>query len=322
MSENEPLGEAEADAPDGEPVRRRRRGLIGRGLDVGWAFFHPPAAAWKVPGEDQVVARVRQAQTRLRRSRALSMVVGVGAVLVAVVMLLVVWALWSNGQSAADGDTGGSPGSAVSSSPSVSALPTGTESTAESAAADSGEPSGVVASSADLKRINEDKDLVRARGAEDDDALVTGARFARSLRTVDTRASTPGEWADARDSFLAQPVGTGQQDWGPAGDEKSVSVAAVAWARMDAAIGERGVAPDFPFGSEVEPGTHLVQVSMRLQRSVEAGGSRLDTPSGALMEVVVVCPPAGDVDRCVVSSWAEEPAGFVAETETRWDPLP
>lgn len=306
--------------------RSSRRGPVTRSRDGVWAFFHPPAAAWSAPGEQQARSAGKKLTGRLERSRGLQVAVAAGAVAVVVALIVAGWALWRPGPEAGEAGPGAESSAAAPSSEEAEELP-GADAPApgdpavEEQPAETAEPAGEVADGDTLERINEEEDLVSSRAEDEQDPLVTGARFLRSLRTADTQAVEPADWYEARDSFVAKPTGGGQTDWGEAGERAAVSNAVVSWAEMDAGLEDgRGVAPEFPFGPEAAPGTHLVQAGMRLEREISAGDEQLDTPSGALFEAVVVCPPAGSVDRCVVTDWAEEPSGFVALADEAWEP--
>lgn len=299
--------------------RRRRRGAV-------WAFFHPPEAAWAAPGERQVRSAGDRLTQRLGRSRGLAAAVAAGAVIVMVLVLVVGWAL-----SRPSDEPGASPDLAATAEASTQGeaeqLPgsqgqsgAGGEKTGPDAGPEQPEPSGQSADEATLERINAGEGLVTARAQDEEDPLVTGARFLRSLRSTDTTSDEVSDWYAARDSFLAEGQPGTLTDWGEAGEKDAVSAAEISWAEMDATIEDgRGIAPDFPYGEAAQPGTHLVQVGMRLDRQVSAGNETVDTPSGALMEAVVVCPPAAGVDRCVVTRWAEEPAGFTGLRDESWE---
>lgn len=304
----------------------RGRGPVARVREGVWAFFHPAPVQWSAPGEQQARSAGQKLAGRLERSRGLQLAVAAVAVVVVVAVIVAGWALWrSSPEPAGSGPSPESSAGAPTSEP-AQELPGADaqapgDPLAEEQPVEAAEPAGEVADDDALERINEDDGLVSSRAEEEQDPLVTGARFLRSLRTVDTQAVDPAEWYEARDSFLAEPSGGMQEDWGEAGERAAVSNAVVSWAEMDAGIEDgRGVAPDFPFGAEAAPGTHLVQVGMRLEREISAGDEQLDTPSGALLEAVVVCPPAGDVGRCVVTDWAEEPSSFVGLADEEWEP--
>lgn len=313
---DELAGEAEATA---EPRRRRRLRTVVR--ESVYDFAHPPAARWSAPGEGRVRTRVQKMTDALDRSPRLR----VGVVLATVVMVVVLGVLgWlllftPSGDSeppqepAATQEALPSQSEAADSEPAQPNTPVTPSKTAK--------PAGEVADDAMLGRINDNygSSVVSARGEDEKDPLATGARFLRSLRTVDTTQDTVEDWYQARDSFLAGASGGGQSGWGDAGEDRAISNAEVSWARMDAAIAEeQGIAPTFAYGPQVQPGTHLVQVGLRLERSVARGDGRLDTPSGALMEAVVSCPPASSEDHCVVTNWAETPGEFVGERESSW----
>lgn len=329
-------GRAEADLHPRERRARARKGPLRRGLgavmDQGWAFFHPPEASWKAPGEDRIQDRFQAMVAWIdahRGGRALAaLVVVILALAAAFVFLLAAGAILNgDGEPAAGGQTSrvASSAAAVKASqlPSASTSPTGEsgdQGGSDEAGAAKDDPSGSVASKAVLKAINEDTGLVRNREADQEDPLVTGARFLRAMRTVDTTKSSVQDWRDARDSFTDGGFGGVVQDWDVAGESDATSNAVVTWAGMDAGLHEgRGVAPGFDYGADAEAGTHLVQVAMRLERSVKAGEDRVDTPAGALMEAVVVCPPARDGQRCVVTSWAATPKDFVAHSAIQWE---
>lgn len=328
-------GHADEDLHPRARRARARKGPLRRGLgvvmDQGWAFFHPPDASWKAPGEDRIQDRFQAIAAWIdahRGGRALAaLVVVILALAAAFVFLLAAGAILNGGESGAAAETtqvDSSTGVAEAGDlPSVGTASPG-DSTGQGASGETGEPKdaqALVASKAVLKTINEDTGLVRNREADQEDPLVTGARFLRAMRTVDTTKSSVQDWRDARDSFTDGGFGGVVQDWDVAGQAEATSNAVVTWAGMDAGLHEgRGVAPGFDYGADTEAGTHLVQVAMRLERSVKAGEDRVDTPSGALMEAVVVCPPARDGQRCVVTSWAATPKDFVAHSATRWEP--
>lgn len=306
------------------PRRVRGRRRAGRGVrGVVWEFFHPPAAAWSAPGEGRVRSVASRLAGRMERSRGLSAAVAVGAVGMVVVLFVAGWVL-----SRPSGEAP-SPTSSSASTEEETAGPGELPGRAGTAAAGAGgeaggedeaELSGQEADEATLDRINAGDGLITARDGDADDPLVTGARFLRSLRSTDTTSDSVEDWYAARDSFLAEPQAGRQTDWGEAGQMEAVSSAQVSWAEMDAAISQgRGIAPEFEFGPEVAPGTHLVQVGMRLDQSRTAGDETVEVPSGALMEAVVVCPPAEGVERCVVTRWSEEPAGFTASMDDSWE---
>ncbi|ROZ61623.1 hypothetical protein EDL96_12765 [Kocuria soli] len=263
----------------------------------------------------------------MERSAGLRAAVAAGAVIMMVLVIAVVWALARPGEPA-EGPTpapeGGQESSASSEPDQLPGSGTGSEaeqgaSGPDETAAES-EPSGESADEATLEEINAGDGLVSARAEHADDPLVTGARFLRSLRTTDTTSDEVSEWYAARDSFLAEEQPGAQEDWGEAGEQEAVSSAEISWTEMDAAIEDgRGIAPEFPYGPEAQPGTHLVQVGMRLEREITAGDETVSTPSGALMEAVVVCPPAEGVDQCVVTRWSEEPGGFTALMDESWE---
>lgn len=307
-----------------EPTRGKRPGVFRR---QAWEFFHPPQARWSAPGE----RRARSAATRfsksLERSRGKQVAVGAAALVLVVVMCVGTWALLrpdtepaapapeDSGQSEASEPKPSLPGSESDDRGATSGP------AAQAGEAEEPEPSGREADGAALKEINAGDGLVTAREEDAEDPLLTGARFLRSLRSTDTTSDSVEDWYAARDSFLSESQAGRQSDWGEAGEQGAVSSAEVSWGELDAAIEDgRGVAPDFEFGPEVQPGTHLVQVGMRLDRHITVEGDEVQTPSGALMEAVVVCPPADGVDRCVVTRWAEEPSEFVNLTDEAWEP--
>ncbi|MCY1684022.1 hypothetical protein [Kocuria sp. SL71] len=305
------------------PRRGRRR---SRPRGVAWGFFHPPAARWSAPGEDRARSLLGRISERMQASAGLRVAVAVGAVLVMVLVVALGWALTRPGQDAAEPSAEAPASSQASADEPEVQLPgsqadvEADEPGAENSAAEP-ELSGREADEAALEEINDGDGLVTARDDDADDPMVTGARFLRALRSVDTTSDEVGDWYAARDSFLSEGRTGRQEDWGEAGEQEAVSEAEVSWAEMDAAITDgRGIAPDFPFGPEAEPGTHLVQVGMRLDREVTVDGTTVQTPSGALMEAVVVCPPAEGVDRCVVTDWAEEPTDFVGADDQAWEP--
>lgn len=307
------------------PRRVRGRRRAGRGVrGVVWEFFHPPAAAWSAPGEGRVRSVASRLAGRMERSRGLSAAVAVGAVALVAVLFVAGWAV-----SRPSGEAPSPPTSSSSSTVEETAGPgelpgrsgaAGEGAGGEAASDDEAALSGQEADEATLDRINAGDGLISARAGDADDPLVTSARFLRSLRSTDTTSDSVEDWYAARDSFLAEPQAGRQTDWGEAGQKEAVSSAEISWAEMDAAISQgRGIAPEFAFGPEVAPGTHLVQVGMRLDQSRTAGDETVEVPSGALMEAVVVCPPAEGVDRCVVTRWSEEPAGFTASMDEAWE---
>lgn len=315
-----------ARAPEEELPRRGRRRSRSRG--TAWAFFHPPAAQWSAPGEERARSMLGRISERMQASAGLRAAVAAGAVVVMVLVVVFGWALTRPGDESAESSGGASARPEASTEEAEDRLP-GSQGVAEAegpdseASAEESELSGREADEAALEEINDGDGLITARDDDADDPLVTGARFLRALRSVDTTSDEVGDWYAARDSFLAEGQTGRQEDWGEAGEEEAVSEAEISWAEMDAAITDgRGIAPGFPFGPEVEPGTHLVQVGMRLDREITVNGETVQTPSGALMEAVVVCPPAEGVDRCVVTKWAEEPTDFVSADERAWEPAP
>lgn len=333
-SEHEPddvQGEA-VDGPDEQSgqekpdVGSRRGRWEQRG--AMWEFFHPGKAAWSAPGEGRARSAAGQLEQRMQRSRGLRVVIAVAAIVLVVLAVSGVWALTR--------PTGpGEPGLARSSSASEDTaedsdareLPgaQGPDRDDESAAGEAGETaaSGREADDEDLDQINDGDGLISAEAEHADDPLVTGARFLRSLRSTDTTEHEVTDWYAARDSFLAAEGPGRMTDWGEAGEDEAISSAEISWAEMDAAIEDgRGIAPDFPYGPDVEPGSHLVQVGMRLDREVTVNGQTVQRPAGALMEAVVVCPQAEGVDRCVVIDWAEEPAQFTASVDEAWEVSP
>lgn len=313
---------------DGARPRRGRRRRDRRG--AAWAFFHPPEASWAAPGEEQARTVGQRLQSRLERSAGLRAAVAAAAVLVMVLVVALGWALSRPGEQAAGPSSEAAGGQESSASSEPDQLPggqgdSGDDREAPESAGAEAEPerSGQEADDEALERINDGGGLITARAEDGDDPLVTGARFLRSLRSTDTTSDDVADWYAARDSFLAEGQAGRQTDWGEAGEKDAVSEAEISWAERDAAIEDgRGIAPEFPYGPEAEPGTHLVQVGMRLDRQITAGEETVDTPSGALMEAVVVCPPAEGVDRCVVTRWAEEPAGFTASVDESWEVYP
>lgn len=318
--EPEDTGAAEGESQQRRSRRRRRRrhGLV-------WEFFHPGPATWDAPGERKAKTGVDRLKQRMDQSPGLRTAVAIGTLLLVCILAVSGWALTRAG---GDSDQGSPAPASASSEPAeaeddAAELPGEAKSgaAAEGGRGSSEEPvqSGREADEAALEQINEGDGLVRARAEDSDDPLVTGARFLRSLRSTDTTSDSVEDWYAARDSFLSESQTGAQEDWGAAGEREAVSSAEVSWAEMDAAIVDgRGIAPDFAFGPEAEPGTHLVQVGMRLDRQISVDGEEVETPSGALMEAVVVCPPAEGVDRCVVTRWAEEPAGFTASMDDSW----
>lgn len=323
--ENELDAGGETNSKQGlRPRRGRGRRRAGRGVrGVVWEFFHPPAAEWLAPGESRARSLAARLAGRMKRSRGLSAAVAVGAVALVVALFVAGWAL-SRPSGEAPAPASPSSSSTEEEAAGPEELPGGAGTAAEgaggeAAAAGVAELSGQEADAKTLDRINAGDGLITARAEDADDPLVTGARFLRSLRSTDTTSDSVVDWYSARDSFLAQSQTGAQEDWGAAGEQEAVSSAEVSWAEMDAAIIDgRGIAPEFEYGPEVEPGTHLVQVGMRLDRQITVDGDEVQVPSGALMEAVVVCPPAGGVDRCVVTRWAEEPAGFSASMDESW----
>lgn len=320
----EPEPEATESAGDEQPTRGNRPGMVRR---QAWEFFHPPQARWTAPGEQRARSAASRMSQALERSRGRQIAVGVAALLLVVVMCLGTWALLrpdadpaapapeESGQAETSEPKQALPGS----SPDGADLPSGEAEQAGQVAQP--EPSGREADEAALKEINDGDGLISAREEDAGDPMLTGARFLRALRSTDTTSDSVGDWYAARDSFLPESQAGRQEDWGEAGEQEAVSSAEVSWAEMDAAIEDgRGIAPEFEFGPEVEPGTHLVQVGMRLDRQITVDGEEVQTPSGALMEAVVVCPPAEGVDRCVVTRWAEEPSEFVSLTDEAWEP--
>lgn len=304
----------------------RRGGRRSRTRGVTWAFFHPPAAQWSAPGEDRARSMLARISQRMQDSAGLRVAVAVGAVLVMVLVVVFGWALTRSGEESAEPSAGASASSEASADEPEVQLP-GSQSDGEADepgaenSATEIELSGREADEAALEEINDGDGLITARDDDADDPLVTGARFLRALRSVDTTSDSTADWYAARDSFLSQGQTGRQEDWGEAGEQEAISEAEISWAEMDAAITDgRGIAPGFPFGPEVEPGTHLVQVGMRLDREITVDGETVQTPSGALMEAVVVCPPVEGVDRCVVTEWAEEPTDFVSADEQAWEP--
>ena len=307
---------------DEQSQRGRRPGMVRRQL---WAFFHPPQARWAAPGEQRVRRVAARASQGLERSRGKQIAVGVAALVLVIVMCVGAWSLLRPEADPAAPAPEESGQAEVTTSP--QALP---DSSADERDAASEEPaqegeaaqpelSGREADRAALKEINAGDGLVTARDEDADDPLLTGARFLRTLRSTDTTSDSVEDWYAARDSFLPESQAGRQTDWGEAGEQGAVSSAEVSWAEMDAAIEDgRGIAPEFEFGPEAQPGTHLVQVGMRLDRHITVDGDEVQTPSGALMEAVVVCPPAEGVDRCVVTRWAETPAGFTASMDESW----
>ncbi|KAA9394160.1 hypothetical protein FCK90_08565 [Kocuria coralli] len=307
---------------------RRRLGLIGRARRGMWAFFHPPQATWTAPGEQRLRAAGGRWVERMNASPGMRLVVAAAALVVVIAVAVAGWAVVRQDSGPSTPAPAGSHSGEPSASGTAEQLP-GAESTengsgpaeGESGEVEAEEPVGQTADEAALDRINEDEDLVVSRVEDEQDPLVTGARFLRSIRTVDTRDTEPAQWYEARDSFLASSQEGQQTDWGEAGDQEASSNAVVSWAEMDAALeAGRGVAPDFAYGPQEVPGTHLVQVGVRLEREITAGDQRLDTPSGALLEAVVVCPPFEGVDRCVVTDWSEEPSGFTGLSDEAWEP--
>lgn len=312
--------------PHGVQGRGGRRHRVREGV---WAFFHPPAAGWDAPGEQRARASGERVRQRLESSAGLRIATALVALVVVALIIIAAWAAWRPSTPEPTGDEtpqAVEPSvepSGVESLPGGGDVPGDDEAGESSSAAETApaEPVGESADDETLERINDGDDLVASRADEEQDPLVTGARFLRSLRTVDTATDEPADWYEARDSFLAESQAGAQTDWGEAGEQEADSNAVISWAEMDAAIEDgRGIAPDFEFGPQVAPGTHLVQVGMRLEREITAGDERIETPSGALMEAVVVCPPAQGVDRCVVTDWSEEPAGFVSRTDEAWEP--
>lgn len=309
----------EAVGPE-EPTHGKRPGMIRQQT---WEFFHPPQARWTAPGEQRARSTAARLSQALERSRGKQLLVGVAALVLVIVMCVGTWAvLRPDGEPAAE-----ESGQSETSEP-KQALPGGSSGAQEEASgqaepageASQPEPSGREADEAALKEINAGDGLVTARDEDADDPLLTGARFLRSLRSTDTTSDSVGDWYEARDSFLPESQAGRQTDWGEAGEQGAVSSAEVSWAEMDSAIEDgRGVAPEFEFGPEAQPGTHLVQVGMRLDRHITVDGDEVQTPSGALMEAVVVCPPAEGVDRCVVTRWAEEPSEFVNLADEAWE---
>lgn len=305
------------------PRRGRRR---SRTRGVTWAFFHPPAAKWSAPGEDRVRSKLALLSERMQNSAGLRVAIGVGAVLVMALVVALGWAPTRSHEEPTESPAGSSASSEPSADEPEVHLPgsqADVEADESSAASRAAEPelSGREADEAAMGEINDGDGLITARDDDADDPLVTGARFLRALRSVDTTSDEVGDWYAARDSFLSEGQTGRQEAWGEAGEKEAVSEAEISWAEMDAAITDgRGIAPEFPFGPEVEPGTHLVQVGMRLDREITVNGETVQTPSGALMEAVVVCPPAEGVDRCVVTDWAEEPTDFVSADEQAWEP--
>lgn len=296
--------------------RRRRHGLV-------WEFFHPEPAAWDAPGERKAKTGADRLKQRMDQSPGLRTAVAIGTLLLVGLLAVSGWALTRPGGDSDQGASSSSSSESAEAEDEAAELPGEAEggASAEGDRGSSEEPesSGQAADEAALDRINEGDGLVRARAEDSDDPLVTGARFLRSLRSTDTTSDSVEDWYAARDSFLSESQTGAQEDWGAAGEREAVSSAEVSWAEMDAAIVDgRGIAPDFTFGPEAEPGTHLVQVGMRLDRQISVDGEEVETPSGALMEAVVVCPPAEGVDRCVVTRWAEEPAGFTASMDDSW----
>lgn len=302
----------------------KRPGMIRR---HAWEFFHPPQARWSAPGEHRARGAATRLSKGLERSRGKQIAVGAAALVLVLVMCVGTWALLrpgsepaapapeESGQSETSTPKQALPGEASNDRGEVAGE------AAQGGEAQEPEPSGREADEAALKEINSGDGLVTARDEDAQDPLLMGARFLRSLRSTDTTSDSVENWYAARDSFLIAPQTGRQSDWGEAGDQGAVSSAEVSWAEMDAAIEDgRGIAPDFAFGPEVQAGTHLVQVGMRLDRHITVDGDEVQTPSGALMEAVVVCPPADGVDRCVVTRWAEEPSGFVHLSDEAWEP--
>lgn len=307
-----------------EPTRGKRPGMIRR---QAWEFFHPPQARWSAPGEHRARGAVTGLSKSLERSRGKQLAVGAAALLLVIVMCVGTWALLrpdaepavpaheESGQSETSEPKQALPGSGSSYRGATSGA------AAQAGEAEEPERSGREADGAALKEINAGDGLVTARDEDAEDPLLTGARFLRSLRSTDTTSDSVGDWYEARDSFLPESQAGRQTDWGEAGEQGAVSSAEVSWAEMDSAIEDgRGIAPEFEFGPEAQPGTHLVQVGMRLDRHITVDGDEVQTPSGGLMEAVVVCPPAEGVDRCVVTRWAEEPSEFVNLADEAWEP--
>lgn len=311
---------ADGPLPSSEPRRGRKR-LRAAVRNVAYDFTHPPVARWSAPGEDQVRSRAQRMTEAMDRSPGLRVAVVMGTLVVLGVLGVLAWQLLFKPVGDAQLADQLSETQQVLPSQGESAEATKPQPKKSGKAAKTMEPVGKVADASALTRINDNhgSSVVSARVEDADDPLVTGARFLRSLRTVDTASDKVEDWYQARDSFLAGASGGGQSGWGDAGEEGAISNAEVSWARMDSAIAdERGLAPTFPYGPQVQEGSHLVQIGMRLNRSVAHTGGRLDTPSGALMEAVVMCPPATGEDRCVVTNCAESPADFVGEREGSW----
>lgn len=287
-----------------------------------WAFWHPPEASWSAPGEKSVREAGERAQQRLERSAVLRVAVAAGALLLMGLVLGAGWMLSRPTGEESPAPAVESTEATESASEEAPRLPgaAGGEGADEPEESATAEPAGQEADEETLERINDGDGLITAGEDHADDPLVTGARFLRSLRTVDTTTDEVSDWYTARDSFLADDQTGMQEDWGEAGEQRAVSEAEISWAEMDAAIEDgRGIAPSFAYGPEVTPGTHLVQVGMRLDREITAGGETVETPSGALMEAVVVCPPATGVERCVVTDWGEEPSEFVSSRDESWE---
>lgn len=329
--ENDKTTDPKAPAPErtdaaGEdaPTRGKRPGVIRRHARE---FFHPPQARWNAPGEDRARGAATRLSKSLERSRGRQFAVGAAALVLVVVMCLGAWALLRPDSEPAV-PAPEEFGQSETSTPKQALPGEASDDRGEAAgeAAQDGEveesqPSGREADEAALKEINAGDGLVTARDEDAQDPLLMGARFLRSLRSTDTTSDSVEDWYAARDSFLVESQAGRQSDWGAAGEQGAVSLAEVSWAEMDAAIEDgRGIAPDFEFGPGAQAGTHLVQVGMRLDRHITVDGDEVQTPSGALMEAVVVCPPADGVDRCVVTRWAEEPSGFVNLTDEAWEP--
>lgn len=329
--ENDETTDAEAPEPVGAGASDDEQSQRGKGPGMvrrqAWAFFHPPQARWTAPGEQRLRGVAAQASQGLERSRGKQIAVGVAALVLVLVMCVGAWALLrpeADPAAPAPEESG-----QAEASPSAQALPDSSaddrDASSDGPEQDGGtaqpEPLGREADRAALKEINAGDGLVTARDEDADDPLLTGARFLRSLRSTDTTSDSVEDWYAARDSFLPESQAGRQTDWGEAGEQSAVSAAEVSWAEMDAAIEDgRGIAPGFEFGPEAQPGTHLVQVGMRLDRHITVDGDEVQTPSGALMEAVVVCPPAEGVERCVVTRWAEEPSEFVNLTDEAWEP--
>lgn len=307
-----------------ERTRDKRPGMIRRQV---WEFFHPPQARWSAPGEHRARGAATRLSKSLERSRGKQLAVGAAALLLVFVMCVGTWALLRpDADPAAPAPEESGQSETSEPKPSLPGGESGARGATSGTAAQAGEAeeperSGREADGAALKEINAGDGLVTARAEDAEDPLLTGARFLRSLRSTDTTSDSVEDWYAARDSFLAEPQTGRQPDWGEAGEQGAVSSAEVSWAELDAAIEDgRGIAPEFEFGPEAQPGTHLVQVGMRLDRHITVDGDEVQTPSGALMEAVVVCPPADGVDRCVVTRWAEEPSEFVNLADEAWEP--